>query len=256
MKAIKVIVAALAASSLLFACTSKPAGEDVDPTTVKNVEDLLPSAAEIDSVSYLIGFNFGYFIKQNNFGEDLNYAQIRKGMMDFINCDVDQRDSTFADHFKINPELMNEMFTNFINKRNEYSAEVNRRAGEAFLAKNRTAEGVCETESGLQYKILEAGNEVHPGPKDTVMVSYKGTTIDGKEFDASPEGRPVQMLLNRVIAGWTEGLQLIGEGGKATLYVPSELAYGKRGNRAIEPNSTLIFDVELSEVRPFVPKEN
>jgi len=249
MKAIKVIVAALAATALVASCNAQSIGADVDPATVKNVEDLLPSAAEIDSVSYLIGVNFGYFIKSNNFGENINYAQLRKGMADYIGAKGDERDSTFTSQFKIDPSNMNEMFNNFLTKRNNYKSELNRREGEDFLAKNLKKDGVVETESGLQYKILEPGNDNHPGPKDTVLVSYRGTLLNGEEFDASPEGQPVQMQLNRVIPGWTEGLQVIGEGGKAVLYIPANLAYGPRGNRSIEPNSTLIFDVELAEVR-------
>jgi len=251
MKAIKVIVAAMAATALVISCNTPAA--DVDPTTVKNVEDLLPTAAEVDSVSYLIGVNFGYFIKANNFGEDLNYAQIRKGMMDFIKAEGEMRDSSFNKQFKISPELMNELFNNFITKRNNYKAEANRREGAKFLEKNRSKEGVMETESGLQYKVIEAGSELVPGPKDTVMVSYEGRLLDGTVFDSAEQ--PIQMLLNRVIAGWTEGLQLIGEGGEIELYIPGDLAYGQRGNRNIEPNSTLIFNVKLAAVRPVAPVE-
>lgn len=256
MKAIKFLAVAAAAAALAVSCAPKQAGE-VDPTAVANVKDLLPTSSEIDSVSYLIGINFGYFLKANNFAEklsEINMAQLRKGMNDFINAKGDQRDSTYNEQFKINPEMMNEIFNNYITKRNEYKGEVNRRAGVAFLEKNKKNEGVIETESGLQYKIIEEGSEVKPGPKDTVMVAYRGTLIDGTEFDSS-NGEPVRMLLNRVIPGWTEGLQLIGEGGKAELYIPADLAYGSRGNRGIEPNSTLIFEVEVSEVHPFVEPE-
>lgn len=254
MKIIKVLAVVAAASVIAISCTSQPKVIE-DPTTVENVKDLLPSSSQVDSVSYLIGVNFGYFIKANNFGEklsELNMAQIKKGMQDFINAKGDQRDSTYNDQFRVSPEMMNEVFNSFIGKRNQYQGEVNRREGVAFLEKNRSAEGVQETESGLQYKILEEGSEVKAGPKDTVMVSYKGTLLDGTEFDASPEGQPIRMNLNRVIPGWTEGLQLIGEGGKAILYIPSNLAYGERGNRGIAPNSTLIFEVEVAEVHPFV----
>jgi len=257
MKAIKVIVAALAATALVAACNTS-SNENVDPTTVKNVADILPSSADVDSVSYLIGVQFGYFIKSNDFATelgDLNMSQIRKGMNDFIKAEGDPRDEAFNEQFVISPEKMNEIFGAYIQKRSDYKAEVNRRAGVKFLEQNRTKAGVQETESGLQYVITEAGNDVKPGPKDTVMVSYRGTLLNGEEFDASPEGQPVQMLLNRVIPGWTEGLQLIGEGGKMTLYIPAELAYGSRGNRSIEPNSTLIFDVELAEVRPVAAAE-
>jgi len=257
MNAIKVFAAAFAAAALFVACTNT-AAQDVDPTTVKNVEDLLPTAADVDSVSYLIGVQFGYFIKSNDFASqlsDLDMTQIRKGITDFLKAEGDPRDAEFNEQFAISPERMQELFGQFIQKRSDYKAENNRREGVKFLEQNKTKEGVVETESGLQYIITEAGNDVKPGPRDTVMVSYAGRLLNGEQFDASPEGEPIQMILNRVIPGWTEGLQLIGEGGKMTLFVPVELAYGSRGNRAIEPNSTLIFDVELAEVRPVAAAE-
>ena len=108
---------------------------------------------------------------------------------------------------------------------------------------------IAATESGLQYKIIEAGNDVKAGPKDTVYVHYTGTLIDGTEFDASDKTKePVKMMLNRVIKGWTEGLQLVGEGGKIQLFVPDSLAYGARNMGKIGPNSTLIFDVNVEKV--------
>ena len=92
-----------------------------------------------------------------------------------------------------------------------------------------------------------------PGPQDTVLVRYKGTLIDGTVFDeVDAESEPIRLTLDRVISGWTEGLQLIGEGGKAQLYIPSELGYGANGSGSIEPNSTLIFDVELVQVFPYI----
>lgn len=256
MKAIKVFAAAFAASALVAACTSKPAADIADPTTVKNVEDLLPTASQIDSASYLIGINFGYFITSNNFGDDLNFTQIRKGMMDFLNAKGEPGEEGFNDQFKVNPDLMNQIFNEFLTKRSEYTAELNRREGVKFLEQNKKKDGVVETESGLQYKIVATGNGKHPSANDTVMVNYRGTLINGTEFDSNPEGEPIAMALDRVIPGWTEGIQLVDEGGKIELYIPSELAYGSRGNRAIEPNSTLIFEVELVEiVAPETPAE-
>lgn len=245
MKAIKIFFAAALATAMFAACSANK-----DP----KVEAPLPSAAEVDSVSYLVGFNFGYFIKANGFGKDLNYAQIKKGMMDFINCEIDMNDPAFKDAFKVNPDEMNSAFNSFITKMNNYKSAVNEAKSTAFLDANKLKSGVVVTESGLQYKILEDGNEVHPAATDTVWVNYRGTLIDGTEFDASkPENEPVQMLLNRVIKGWTEGLQLIGEGGKIQLVIPADLAYGSRSMGKIEPNSTLVFDVELVKVGKVAP---
>jgi FKBP-type peptidyl-prolyl cis-trans isomerase FkpA len=123
--------------------------------------------------------------------------------------------------------------------------------GQAFLKENGTKEGVKTSPTGLQYKITKEGTGKNPKATDTVVVHYKGTTIDGKEFDSSfKRGEPATFPLNRVIKGWTEGLTYLSEGGKATLYIPSELAYGKQGAGSdIGPDETLIFDVELIKIK-------
>ncbi|MFK8082589.1 MAG: FKBP-type peptidyl-prolyl cis-trans isomerase [Granulosicoccus sp.] len=132
----------------------------------------------------------------------------------------------------------------FLNRGN---AEENRKLGQIFLAENRKAEGVQSTASGLQYKVLETGTgSVHPTATDSVKVHYHGTLIDGTVFDSSVDrGEPISFGLNQVIPGWTEGLQLMVEGEKTRLFIPSELAYGTRAAGKIKPGSTLIFDVEL-----------
>ncbi len=239
---------AAAASALILAASCGNSDE-------KGMTAKLPAQPEIDSVSYLIGIQFGYFIKNNNFGEKLNHAQIRKGMNDFINADGSPQDPEFNKQFKVNPEETNNIFNAFLAKRSAYTAEKNLKVGESFLAKNKMEDGVVVAESGLQYRIIEDGDEVRPGPKDTIYVQYTGTLIDGTEFDASDhEKDPARLFMNRVVSGWTEGLQHIGQGGHIQLFVPAELGYGQRGRGKIEPNSVLIFDIELSEVRPFVEK--
>lgn len=130
-------------------------------------------------------------------------------------------------------------------------AETQKAEGEAFLAENADKEGVMITDSGLQYKVLEEGDGVSPGEKDTVTVHYRGTLLDGTEFDSSyAREQPATFALNQVISGWTEGLQLMKTGAKYELYIPSDLAYGPGGNQGIPPNATLIFEVELLEVEP------
>ena len=169
--------------------------------------------------------------------------------MDFIKSEGNMNSPEFNDQFEISPDEMNQLFNKFISARRNYEAESNKAAGEAFLKENAMKDGIITTESGLQYQIVEAGNEVKPGEKDTVYVHYTGTLIDGTEFDASdPEKDPVRMIMNRVIKGWTEGLQLIGEGGRIKLFIPAELGYGERGAGTIKPNSALIFDVNLVKV--------
>jgi FKBP-type peptidyl-prolyl cis-trans isomerase len=124
--------------------------------------------------------------------------------------------------------------------------------GEKFLHENASKEGVKTTPSGLQYKIVKEGAGKSPKATDTVLVHYRGTLLDGTEFDSSyKRNEPISFPLNGVIPGWTEGLQLLKEGGKAILYIPSKLAYGQRGTPGgpIGPNETLIFEVELLKVQ-------
>ena len=223
------------------------------PKVGENAAQYVSTKSEIDSVSYLIGINFGSFIKGYNFGDDLNYSEIVKGMKDFVKSTGDFRDPSFGEQFKINPEKMNTLFDSFLKKRHNFTAAVNKDKGEEFLAKNKE-KGVVVSESGLQYRIIEPGNDVKPSPDDTVWVLYKGTHIDGTVFDQTEEGAdPVQMTLKHTIKGWIEGIPYIGEGGHIELYVPSDLAYGEQGNQGIEPNSVLVFDVQLTKVGKFVP---
>ena len=243
MKAIKIFAAALVAV-FAVSCGSNKSNVKVDAE--------LPSASEVDSVSYLIGINVGSFIK--NFADDLNeidMAQFKKGMNDFLKAEGSPYDTTFGAQFDIDPNQMNQIFNAFVAKKNNYKAAVNAAEGKAFLAKNAKRADVDTTASGLQYTIIAEGAGEKITPMDTVWVNYKGTLLDGTVFD---ENDSTQFIANRVIRGWTEGLGLLGEGGKATLYIPAELAYGSRGNQAIAPNSTLIFDVEVLKVGKFAPK--
>lgn len=125
-------------------------------------------------------------------------------------------------------------------------AVTNKTIGEAFLATNKNNPGVIALADGLQYKVITAGTGAKPTPDLSVSVNYRGTFLDGKEFDSSAKlGHPAQISLTHVIPGWTEALTNMPIGSKWQLFIPSELAYGERGNRGIPPNSTLIFEVEL-----------
>ena len=247
MKAIKFFAIAACAAALAVSCNS---------SNGVAVEAELPSAAEVDSVSYLIGVNFGSFLKGNGFAEanlnELNMAELKKGMQDFLVAEGTPYDPEFGDQFKINPNDMSRMLNGFISKKQSYKAAKNLAEGKAFLAKNALKENVDTTASGLQYTIEAEGAAEKIAPQDTVWVNYKGTLLDGTVFD---ENDSTMFVANRVIRGWTEGLGLLGEGGKATLYIPSDLAYGERGNRSIEPNSVLVFDVEVLKVGKFVAQE-
>ncbi|MCL2915886.1 FKBP-type peptidyl-prolyl cis-trans isomerase [Shewanella corallii] len=139
------------------------------------------------------------------------------------------------------------IFYFFTTMNNHKEAQANMAAGQAFLHDNQAREGVNVTPSGLQYEFLHKGDgSVHPKATDTVKVHYHGTLIDGSVFDSSVErGEPISFPLNRVIKGWTEGLQLMTVGDKVRFFIPAELGYGNRGAGKIPGGSVLIFDVEL-----------
>lgn len=133
----------------------------------------------------------------------------------------------------------------------EKMATDNKAAGEAFLQENAERDDVTTTESGLQFEVIEEGDGDKPTASDQVKVHYTGELLSGEVFDSSRErGEPVTFGLSQVIPGWTEGLQLMTEGSRYKLYIPSDLAYGPGGNRSIGPNETLVFDVELLEINP------
>lgn len=136
-------------------------------------------------------------------------------------------------------------------KDRKQQAEENLSQGEAFLAENGKREEVVSLPSGLQYEVIHDGNGETPGNTDTVVTHYRGTLIDGKEFDSSHRrGEPARFPVNRVISGWTEALQLMKVGSKWKLFIPSDLAYGERGaGKVIGPHATLIFEIELLEIQ-------
>ena len=216
------------------------------------VRSLLPTKGEVDTTSYLLGVNFGLVMSQNNFGE-LNMAQVEKGMKDALNAKEGQpMDSAYVKQFKIDPSDMNSIINSFLQKRTAYEGALNKEKGDKFRHEFAVKNSADSTASGIVYLIQDSGSDVRAtDDRDTVKVNYRGTTIDGKEFDKN-EG--IEFPLNRVIRGWTEGMKLIGEGGKITLVIPANLAYGERGPREIGANSTLIFDVDLLEVHPYVEK--
>ena len=244
MKAIKFFAAAALVAVFAVSCGSNEPKVDVER----------PTSSEIDSVSYLIGVNFGSFLKGNNFAEnlnELNMAEVKKGMQAFLKAEGTPYDENFGEQFDIDPNEMGRILNGFLAKKQAYKAAVNLEKGKAFLSANAKKANVDTTASGLQYTIVAEGAAEKVAPQDTVWVNYKGTLLDGTVFD---ENDSTMFVANRVIRGWTEGLGLLGEGGKATFYIPAELAYGSRGNRNIEPNSVLVFDVEVLKVGKFMPK--
>jgi FKBP-type peptidyl-prolyl cis-trans isomerase FklB len=187
-----------------------------------------------EKANYAYGLNVGTTFKQNNLEYDA--AAFERGVRDAL-----------ADNLRLNPQEQRDAFMKYQQDRRLLLGEKNKADGEAFLAANKGKPGVQTTASGLQYKILTPGSGNSPKAEDTVTVKYRGTLIDGTEFDNSeraPEGT-VNFAANRVIPGWTEALTNMQVGAKWQLFIPAQLAYGEAGNRNIAPNSTLLFDVEL-----------
>ena len=232
------IFAIASAAVLIVACAAPVEGS-------KETKALLPSKAQVDSTSYLLGINFGSIIKGNNFGQ-LNYDQLLKGIKDFVDSKGNPQDSSFVEQFKIDPNQMQEILDGFLQKRRGYTAALNKEKGAEYIQKFLKEDGAMQTESGLAYQIIEPGNDKKAvSSQDTVWVDYKGTLLDGTVFD---ENKNINFTLGRVIPGWTEGMKLVGEGGKIKLVIPGDLAYGEYGSRSIEPNATLVFDVTLNKV--------
>ena len=198
-----------------------------------------------DKVSYSIGMDIGNNLKRQSI--DVDVELLTKGVIDALAggetllSGEEARETLVA----LQKELREKAL-----ERKKLDAEKNKKEGEAFLAENRTKEGVVSLPSGLQYKILQSGDGLSPKGTDTVETNYRGTLIDGTEFDSSyKRGQAAVFPVNGVIAGWTEALQLMKVGDKWQLFVPPELAYGERGAGPIGPNSTLIFDVELLSIK-------
>ena len=207
------------------------------------------SITEQSSASEKVGYSLGFMMAEGNKEavKDLNLDTFEKGF----------RDGYEGNDSALTQEQMQEVLMTYQKEQEEQFAKdmqtkatENKTAGTAFLAENAKKEGVKQTDSGLQYKVLKEGTGKSPKATDVVEVNYEGKLIDGTVFDSSYErGEPIEFPLNQVIAGWTEGLQLMKEGGKYEFYIPSDIAYGEAGNAGIEPNSTLIFTVELLKVK-------
>jgi len=214
---------------------AKPKGQSV--VTLKD---------EKDKVSYALGLNMGGNLRSQSIEVDPNI--VLQGLKDAL-----AGGKTLLTEEEARATLM-QLQTGLRAKQEEkmkQSADANKKEGEAFLASNKSKEGVVTLPSGLQYKVLTEGTGPKPAVSDTVVCNYRGTLINGTEFDSSyKRGQPATFPVNRVIKGWTEALQLMPVGSKWQLFIPSELAYGERGAGGdIGPNATLIFEVEIISIQ-------
>lgn len=231
------IIAGLVASSVLLTACKEEAKKQDDSTKIATTEQ---------KVSYLIGQNMAKSLQQNEIVLEtdsflLAVNDVKNGTPTRISEEDGQK-------------VMQEMQQKVMAKKEETQkklSETNIAEGKKFLEENKTKPGVQVTASGLQYKVITEGNGVKPKATDTVSVHYVGKLVDGKEFDSSRKhgDQPVSFEVGGVIPGWTEALQLMPQGSKWELYIPSELAYGPAGTGPIPASATLIFEVELLEVK-------
>ena len=201
---------------------------------------------------YALGSDVGRNLKRQNF--DFDTAAFLAGFKAaFTGSESKMTEEEIGTALQ---EFQTEMITKMAEERQKQAAE-NKETGDKFLAENKTKEGVKTTESGLQYIVEKEGEGESPAAEDIVEVHYRGTLLDGTEFDSSyKREQPAKFPLNRVIKGWTEGVQLMKKGAKYKFFIPPELAYGEGGaGEQIGPNSTLIFEVELLSFEKAQKKE-
>ena len=194
-----------------------------------------------EKVSYSLGMNIGKNMKMQGIEVDQEY--LVQGMRDALS-------NAKAAMSEKDMETAMKAFQQEMQTKQIYADDKNKKDGEAFLAANKKKDGVITLASGLQYKVIKMGTGPKPTSLQIVTCNYRGTFIDGKEFDSSMRyGRPAEFPVNGVIKGWTEALQLMPVGSKWELYIPSDLAYGEKGSQpTIRPNSTLIFEIELLSI--------
>ena len=230
-----VLAGVVAASVALVACNDKTETTAAAVTLDNN----------LSKVSYGIGLNIAQNFKQQKL--DIDKAAFDKGLTDgFGGAEPALKQEEIMAAMQ---EFQKQQQEKMLAERAAAESE-NKAAGEKFLADNKAKEGVVTTESGLQYKVITAAEGAKPTAEDTVVVHYRGTLINGEEFDSSySRNQPATFGVGSVIPGWTEALQLMSVGSKYELVIPAELAYGAGGAGAkIGPNSTLVFEVELLEI--------
>jgi FKBP-type peptidyl-prolyl cis-trans isomerase FkpA/FKBP-type peptidyl-prolyl cis-trans isomerase FklB len=198
---------------------------------------------DVDSVSYAIGVAQGSGFKEQLKtvpGGDVNVDDLIAGFVTGLKGDTS--------HLKMTAAEAQAYIQEWFPKAQAREAEKTKEEGQKFLDENKGKSGIVTTESGLQYQVVTEGTGEKPGPTDVVKVHYTGWLLDGTQFDSSEGREPFSTRLDGVIAGWTEGLQIMPQGSKYIFWIPSDLAYGERGSYNIKPNSVLKFEVELLEV--------
>ncbi len=243
---LKLSLIALSTTFALAACSQNtPSNEQTASGTQGN-----PSAVGNlnQQASYIFGMQAGASLKEmKDQGVEIDLDKFKEALQTTYDGKTPQISEQQAQ--EIIMTFMTEQQQKMQAKLTE-EGKANLAKGEAFLKENANKEGVKTTASGLQYKINKEGTGKQPKATDIVSVDYTGKLIDGTEFDSNKGNPPVEFPLNAVIKGWTEGVQLMKEGGEYTFYIPANLAYGEQGQGKIPPNATLIFDVKLVKVTP------
>jgi FKBP-type peptidyl-prolyl cis-trans isomerase FklB len=235
---------------------SKPASTQSTPkapaakkpaTAAKPATATAPLTTQKQKNSYALGMSIGLGLKKQGLDKSIDSALAVRGMREALGSG---KTAMTEDEMKAALQLLRTEFTNAQEAKAHEAGSSNRKEGDTFLAANKAKDGVKVLPDGLQYKVLTEGNGPKPAATDTVTVNYRGTLIDGKEFDSSyKRGQPASFPVNGVIKGWTEALQLMPVGSKWQLFIPADLAYGDRGAGAdIGPGATLIFEVELLSI--------
>lgn len=248
------VFAAIAAGSLLItACGDSANAKSSDTVAAAPAASTAPITKDStfeQKAAYSVGASVGTYIasmqkEQGKYIGDLDHSVVIKGFVDALNGKTDLTENEITQTLV----QLDTKVRDALDKQHAEEAKKNLEDGQNFLKENAKKEGIKTTKSGLQYEMITEGTGKTPTADDIVEVKYKGTTIDGKVFDEQKE--PIKFPLNSIIPGWTEGLQLMKEGGKAKFFIPSDLAYGEMGaGDVIPPNSTLIFDIELVKVLP------
>lgn len=231
------IIALFLIASLAFVAPAAVADETPPDTTTPQIQVEVQQPSPFTADNEKLGYGLGYTVGKN-----------LREFKDYISLDVffqGLRDAMEGREGKMTEDQIREaLMAGQAQMEAEYAKK-----NEAFLEENKTKEGVKTLPSGLQYKVIQEGEGTPPTKDDKVRVHYRGTFIDGTEFDSSyKRGKPAEFNVSQVIPGWTEALQLMKPGAKWQIFIPAALAYGPQGNQRIPGNSTLIFDVELLEV--------
>ena len=243
MKAIRIFMA-VAISVLAVSCRSRQGGSDA----ALEVGAPEITQGEIDTVSYLAGVHFGSIMRQSKLADSMDYLnmdEFAKGVEDALAAVYGP---DFSAQFKVNVDTLYQYIEAYITKKMTYDAALREAQAKAFFAENALREAVDTLPGGLQYEVLAKGSGEKIQKKDTVLVNYKGTLLDGTLFDMNDT---TEFALDSLIKGWQEGLCQVSEGAKVKLYVPAEMGYGDKVSPLIPANSALIYEIEILKVNRF-----